>query len=190
MTYDGTTLTETITNTLDTSETFTTSYLIDIPAIIGTDTAYAGFTGSTGDGGYWELQDITGWTFTSTEPLPGAPTNLQATNPSASEIDLSWTSNSYNESGFAIERSTDGINFTQIGTTDGTTYQDTGLPIGNYFYRVSSYNNAGSSPYSNTLNVAPGTLIDHSDGFTSHSDLSANGNVRLECPGPAADQRL
>src|SRR5262249_38240400 len=45
LSYDGTTLTETITNTLDTAEVFTTSYAINIPAVIGSDTAYVGFTG-------------------------------------------------------------------------------------------------------------------------------------------------
>ncbi len=72
LTYDGTTLTETITDTLDPSEVFSTSYLINIPATIGSDTAYVGFTAATGDSNYWELQDVTNWIFTSTEPLPGA----------------------------------------------------------------------------------------------------------------------
>ncbi|QEH37254.1 Legume lectin domain protein [Aquisphaera giovannonii] len=177
ITYDGTTLTESIVNTLDASETFTATYQVDIASLIGSDTAYVGFTGSTGDDGFWELQDILDWTFTSTEPLPGAPTAVRGTNPSSSEIDLSWTSNSYNETGFAIERSTDGENFTQVGTTDGTTYRDLGLPVGTYYYRVRAYNDAGYSPYSPTQAIATGTLIDHSGGFSSHSDLSANGNV-------------
>ena len=85
--------------------------------MIGSDTAYVGFTGATGDSSFWELQDVTGWTFTSTEPLPGAPDDSARTVRLRSEIDLSWTSNSYNETGFAVERSTDGVNFTQIGTT-------------------------------------------------------------------------
>ena len=66
LSYDGTTLTETITNTLDPTQVFTTSYKVNIPAVIGSDTAYVGFTGATGDGSYWELQDVTSWTFTST----------------------------------------------------------------------------------------------------------------------------
>ncbi len=109
---------------------------------------------STGDGDFWELQDVTSWTFTSTAPIPGAPSDLQATRSSASEIDLSWTSNSYNETGFAVLRSTDGVNFTQIGTTTGTTYQDKTVgAAGPYQYRVFAYNGNGNSPSSNTAVV-------------------------------------
>jgi MBG domain (YGX type)/Legume lectin domain len=151
--YDGATLTETITNTLDTSQVFTTSYPINIPSVIGSDTAYVGFTGATGDDKNWELQDLTSWIFTSTAPLPGAPTQLHAQRPISSEIDLSWTSNSYNETGFAIYRSPDAVNFTQIGTTTGTTYQDTGLGAGQYRYYVVAYNANGNSPKTNTVIV-------------------------------------
>jgi len=47
MTYDGTKLTMTITDTV-TNATFTTSWTINIPAIVGGNTAYVGFTGGTG----------------------------------------------------------------------------------------------------------------------------------------------
>ena len=176
LTYNGTTLTETITDTLDASDTFTTSYKVNIPAVIGSDTAYVGFTGSTGDSDYWELQDVTSWTFTSTEPLPGAPTNLQAARSSASEIDLSWTSNSYNETGFAIERSTDGVNFTQIGTTTNTTYQDTTAGAGPYQYRVVAYNANGNSPYSNTavVQTTPTVIWDAPASITYGTALGAS----------------
>ena len=175
--YDRSKLTETITNTLDASEVFTTSYQINIPATIGSDTAYVGFTAATGDSNFWELQDVTGWTFSSTAPSPGAPTDLRESASTGSEIDLTWTSNSYNEDGFTVERSTDGVNFTAIGTTTTETFQDTGLAAGNYYYRVKAYNAAGPSPYSNTLLAATGTVIDYSGGFSSHTSLVANGTV-------------
>jgi hypothetical protein len=60
MTYDGTTLTMTITDTA-TSATFTTSWLINIPAIVGGNTAYVGFTGATGVS--VANQDILTWTY-------------------------------------------------------------------------------------------------------------------------------
>jgi hypothetical protein len=47
MTYDGTTLTMTITDTV-TNATFTTSWPINIPAAVGGNTALVGFTAGTG----------------------------------------------------------------------------------------------------------------------------------------------
>jgi Chitobiase/beta-hexosaminidase C-terminal domain/Legume lectin domain/Abnormal spindle-like microcephaly-assoc'd, ASPM-SPD-2-Hydin len=60
MTYDGTTLAMTITDTL-TSVTFTASWLINIPATVGGNTAYVGFTGGTGIS--VANQDIITWTY-------------------------------------------------------------------------------------------------------------------------------
>jgi Legume lectin domain/Chitobiase/beta-hexosaminidase C-terminal domain len=62
--YDGTTLTMTITDTVDNSKTFTTSWPINIPATVGGNTAFAGFTGGTGH--YTIVQDILSWTYVST----------------------------------------------------------------------------------------------------------------------------
>ena len=45
MTYDGTTLTLTITDTVNTAQTFTTSWPINIPSTVGGNTAFVGFTG-------------------------------------------------------------------------------------------------------------------------------------------------
>ena len=50
----------------------------------------------------------------TTQPSPAAPSNLTAT-PSAGKITLNWTDNATNEAGFKLERSTDGVNFTQFG---------------------------------------------------------------------------
>jgi hypothetical protein len=65
ITYDGTTLTMTITDE-SVNATFTTSWVIDIPTAIGGNTAYAGFTGGTG--GETASQKIETWTFASTPP--------------------------------------------------------------------------------------------------------------------------
>jgi hypothetical protein len=60
MTYDGTTLTLTITDTA-TSGSFTTSTAINIPSIVGGNTALIGFTGGTG--GLTAVQNILNWTY-------------------------------------------------------------------------------------------------------------------------------
>jgi hypothetical protein len=61
-TYDGTTLTMTITDTV-TNATFTISWPINIPSTVGGNTAYAGFTGATG--GQTATQDIITWTYSN-----------------------------------------------------------------------------------------------------------------------------
>ena len=64
MTYDGTTLTMTITDTA-TYAAFSQSWPINIPGTVGSSMAYIGFTGSSG--GATAIQDILDWTFVSPE---------------------------------------------------------------------------------------------------------------------------
>jgi hypothetical protein len=61
MTYDGTTLTMTITDTTTPADTFTTSWQVNIPSIVGGNTAYMGFTAGTG--GLTAQQEIVIWTY-------------------------------------------------------------------------------------------------------------------------------
>jgi Fibronectin type III domain len=86
----------------------------------------------------------------------GAPANLSvvgATNSGGKlKINLAWTSGTINQTGFDVERSTDGASFTQIGTTSAsaTTYSDTKAVAGViYFYRVAGFNTGGNGNYSN-----------------------------------------
>ena len=65
VTYDGTTLKMTITDAV-VNRTFTQSWPVNIPAIIGGNLAYAGFTGGTG--GLTASQKIESWTFVSYLP--------------------------------------------------------------------------------------------------------------------------
>ena len=62
MTYNGTTLTLTITDSTA-NKSFTTSWPVNIPQTIGGNTAYVGFTGGTG--GLTAIQTIKTWTFAS-----------------------------------------------------------------------------------------------------------------------------
>jgi endonuclease I/fibronectin type 3 domain-containing protein len=86
---------------------------------------------------------------------PAAPSNLTA-NPGKKKITLNWADNSNNESGFKIERSSNGVNFTQITTVTANTvsFTNTGLSSGaTYYYRVRAYNANGDSAYSNTASA-------------------------------------
>jgi hypothetical protein len=69
MAYDGTTLLVTIIDTV-TQAKATQSYAVNIPAIVGGNTAYVGFTGSTG--GLTATQNVLNWTYTVT-PAAAAP---------------------------------------------------------------------------------------------------------------------
>lgn len=60
MHYDGTTLTMTITDTVNSVYTFTSSWPINIPGTVGANTAYVGFTG--GIVRSVANQDIVTWT--------------------------------------------------------------------------------------------------------------------------------
>lgn len=83
---------------------------------------------------------------------PLAPGNLRITSVAKTWISFAWNDNSSNETGFAVERSSDGVNWSQIGTVpaNSTGATNSGLnPNHVYYYRVRAYNNAGYSGYSN-----------------------------------------
>jgi acid phosphatase type 7 len=87
---------------------------------------------------------------------PAAPTNLTAVTVSSSQISLSWTDNANNENGFKVEQSTDGTTFTQIAMlgSNAVSFSVTGLTASTtYTYRVVSFNDAGSSSFSNTASA-------------------------------------
>ena len=82
---------------------------------------------------------------------------------SASQINLTWSDNAANETGFVIERCQGaGCNNFAVLTPVGantTSYSNTGLAAStSYSYRVAATNGAGTSPYSNTASATtPGT---------------------------------
>ncbi len=95
-------------------------------------------------------------TFPSATVTPNPPTGLAATALSSSQVRLTWIDNSNNEMAFKLYRSLDGISFSEIVKPgpNVTTYTDSPLTSGiKYYYRVRSYNEAGSSAYSNTVNL-------------------------------------
>ena len=110
---------------------------------------------STGDSVYSNIASAT----TQASPtVPAAPSNLTAKVVSKSQINLTWTDNSTNETGFKIERctGTSCSNFAQIATVvaNVTTYSNTGLARNTaYKYRVRAYNEGGNSAYSNIVSV-------------------------------------
>jgi hypothetical protein len=94
-------------------------------------------------------------------PAPGAPGSLSATAISASEIDLSWTDTSDDETGYRVERRPSGGTYSTIATlaADSTVYSDNSLASGTtYEYQVTTFNaeaETSSTASATTLSAAP-----------------------------------
>ena len=81
-------------------------------------------------------------------PPPADPTNLVLTPVSTVQIRLDWTDNATNESFYLLDRSLDGVAFTQIAilSANTQTYSDRNLqPSTPYWYRITATNRGGNS---------------------------------------------
>ena len=130
-----------------------------------------------------------------TTTLPSAPANLLATAVSSNQINLTWTDTSSNETGFQLERSTDGASFSALASTAGNTasYSDAGLAaLTRYYYRVRASNAAGNSafaPVASALTQSGGctaaavvpylTINGGAWQQTASANLAAGGSVIL-----------
>jgi hypothetical protein len=95
---------------------------------------------------------------------PGAPSGLAATVASSTQINLTWTDNSSNETGFKIQRSaTTGGPWTDVTTTaaDAISYIDTGRTPGTpYYYQVIATDGVNDSTASNEASATTWTGIE------------------------------
>ncbi len=129
-----------------------------------------------------------GQVFTFARPVPpAAPSGLTATpDPDDNtQVDLEWTDNSGNETGFEIERSTSQNGpFAPVATVGAgeTEYTDGGLDCGaTYYYRVRAVNAEGNSAYTSvesatTVVCAPAAP----SGLNATPDPDDNTQVDLE----------
>lgn len=142
--------------------------------------------------------DSNGNSTTTAVPLP--PTNLTGTVFSTTQINLSWTDNSTNETGFKIERRTGSGIYAVVGTVnaDVLSFNDIGLtPNTTYTYRVYSYNVAGnSSTYSNEFSLTiypfPTASIGTQVWMQKNLELTTyrNGDVIPQVTDPTAWSNL
>ena len=136
----------------------------------------------------------TGWSWTTGAPfnvtpplLPAAPANLTAEGVSATQIDLTWTDQSNNETGFQIERSTTGSGgpFTLLTTAaaDATSFSDTGLtPSSSYCYRIRAVNGAGGSAYDGPTCTTTGSAPAFALAFNGGTYVGFGDPAALDLP--------
>jgi fibronectin type 3 domain-containing protein len=110
---------------------------------------------------------------------PAIPTNLTLTPASSSQINLSWTDVN-GETGYEIERSTNGITYALLSTLNADTilYSDTPLtPNTNFYYRIKAYNAGGYSDYSSEINT---TTLTGPPGIPNLINISVISRTRLD----------
>ena len=121
--------------------------LIDNDTILDTDNMPLVGNG-TADGSF------TGEVYTITAG-PAVPSDLTATAISTTQIDLSWMDGDTSQTGYQIDKSTDGgttwIPLATINNANTKSYSDTGLAEGTpYYYRVQAIDAVAGSDYATT----------------------------------------
>ncbi|XVJ66420.1 MAG: hypothetical protein HEQ40_09775 [Lacibacter sp.] len=129
--------------------------------------------------------------FIETVPLggtaPAAPSGLSANTVSFRQINLSWTDNSNNETGFEIWRSTNATTgFITVGTAaaNATNYADSGLNANTtYYYRIRAIGQFGESAFTENLNVPAAIWL-----FNNNlNDASGNSRTLTQSNNPLYD---
>ncbi len=122
------------------------------PFAVGTN-GYVRFTDGFSESSGVAMVDGFKMVFVPPVAVPLAPTNLVAGPLVGSQVTLTWSDNSANETGFVIYRgTTSGGPYSSIGfvTRNVTTFTDINAPVGpTYYYVVRGTNYLGLSPNSN-----------------------------------------
>src|SRR5262249_18461693 len=118
--------------------------------------------------------------FATANTVPAAPGGLNVASGS-DRLTLTWADNSNNETGFAIERSSDGRTFVPIGVVgpNVTTFVNY-LSSGTFSYRVKAFNLVGESDYSN---VASGSVGGSTPGPLTVTGTGGGDIIYLEVVG-------
>jgi hypothetical protein len=111
MTYDGTTLSMTITDATA-GKSFSTSWPVNISTIVGASTAYVGFTGGTG--GSTATQEIITWNYASGTPATKTAVQFETENLLSSSVSSGPTYRAFAWSGFTNGNGTT-LDSTKVG---------------------------------------------------------------------------
>src|SRR6266576_3697822 len=174
MTYDGTTLTMTITDTV-TNATFTTSWPINIPATVGGNTALVGFTAGTG---VQTITQVVTWTYSA-----NGSTQQQAATPVISPATGTFTS----PQSVTISDATSGSSI--FYTLDGSQPTTSSTPYTGAFTvsTTTTVKAIATAPNFTTSNTATSIItiqsggspnVNFASGFSS-TGLQFNGRAKL-----------
>ncbi len=128
---------------------------------------------------------------------PSAPTNLAIVSVTTTSIYLTWADNATTETGYVVQRQTDGGAFTQVGSTlpnNTKSFTDRTIAIDtSYCYRVAAVNAGGTSDYSNvactaTVPAQPTNLVITAVTYNSYS-LAWKDNSSVET-GYVVERRI
>ncbi len=174
-------------NTLPTENscTFTSAGATSVSASsfatqVGLNTFYVVAKNGSDYGSSINYGSYTSVTFTANTSAPGIPLNADIADVSVKSTEswklaLSWEAPDDEGSGvenYEIYRSEDNETFTEIATTTGIAYVDTGLDETTYYYKVRACDNVGNcGTYSTTVDALP------TGKFTTAATLSSGPTV-------------
>jgi Domain of unknown function (DUF1929)/Legume lectin domain/Glyoxal oxidase N-terminus/Chitobiase/beta-hexosaminidase C-terminal domain/PKD domain len=192
MTYDGTTLTMTITDTTTPADTFTMSWPINIPGTVGANTAFVGFTGGTG--GQSAVQEILNWTFGNAVPnftLGTSPGSQSIAAGSSAPFTTTVTPSNGFTGALTLSVSTglptgatatfNPSSVTTSGSSTLTVATSASTPVGTYPLTISGTNGSLTRTTTTTLIVTQGgkpPVINLASGFTT-TGMQFNGHTQL-----------
>ncbi|MBI3232737.1 MAG: hypothetical protein HYZ42_01635, partial [Bacteroidetes bacterium] len=126
---------------------------------------------------------LNGQTYTFTPTIPADPEDLQITGITQTAMNLAWTDNATDETGFAIYRSDDGgatyTYITKVAAND-TDYSATTLVAGSeYYWLVAAISEGGMSNYidANDFTLSPGVKVANTGTFSWNSTSAWVGGV-------------
>jgi hypothetical protein len=152
MTYDGTTLSMTITDATA-GKSFSTSWPVNIPTVVGASTAYVGFTGGTG--GSTATQEIITWNYAVGTPAAKTPIQFETENLLSSSVSSGPTYRAFAWTGFTNGNGTT-LDSTKVGDNVAITLNIPTAGTYDVKYAVKLYTTRGIDQLSvNGTNLGP-----------------------------------
>jgi hypothetical protein len=177
LSYSGTTLAMTITDTTNEDE-FTTSFTnVNISSTIGGNTGYVGFTGGTG--GETAIQEIIGFSFVSgPASLPQAVTPVisptAGTYPGSVAVSITDSTG-----GSAIYYTTNGTTPTTSSTKYAGTFTLTSSATVKAIAAASGFTNSAVASSAYTVTPVGAPTINFGSGFSGETSLTLNGGATI-----------